>query len=66
MDDEDPSKQFYVTDVKYHAPYKQVCGFCVPFHGNVTAAEESAADLHESKDADDYIYDCGFVRNNFV
>ena len=65
-DDEDKSKQFYVTDVKYHAPFKTVCCFSVPYHGNVAAANLLAVNLHNSSNADDYIYDCKFVRNNIV
>ena len=65
-DDEDPSKQFYVTDVKYYAPFKTVCCFCVPYHGDVEAAKLLAVNLHNSSNADDYIYDCTFVKNNVV
>ena len=62
-DDEDSSKLFYVTDVKCYDSFETVCCFCVPYHGNVTAAEQSAVDLHKSSNVDDYIYDCAFVRN---
>ena len=65
-DDEDSSKLFYVTDVKYYDSFETVCCFCVPYHGDVTAAEQSAVDLHKSSNVDDYIYDCAFVRNNVV
>ena len=65
-DDEDPSKRFYVTDVKYYAPFKTVCCFCVPYHGDVEAAKLLAVNLHNSSNTDDYIYDCTFVRNNIV
>jgi hypothetical protein len=65
-DDEDRSKEFYVTDVKYVVSYQTVCCFCVPYHGDVVTAEFSAADLHKSSNADDYIYDCDYVRNNIV
>ena len=65
-DDEDPSKRFYVTDVKYYAPFKTVCCICVPYHGDVEAAKLLAVNLHNSSNADDYIYDCTFVRNNIV
>ena len=65
-DDEDKTKQFYVTDVKYHAPFKTVCCFCAPYHGDVAAAKLLAVELHNSSNADDYIYDCNFVRENVV
>ena len=65
-DDEDKTNQFYVTDVKYHAPFKTVCCFSVPYHGDVAAANLLAVNLHNSSNADDYIYDCKFVRNNIV
>ena len=40
---------------------------CVPYHGDVVSAKLSAADLHKSPNADDYIYDCDHViRNNIV
>ena len=63
-DDEDKTKKFYVTDVKNHAPFKTVCWFSVPYHGDVAAARLLAVDLHNSSNADDYVYDCKFVRNN--
>ena len=65
-DDEDPTMQFYVTDVKYYASFDAVCCFCVPYHGDVAAAKLLAVDLCKSSNADDYIYDCKFVRNNIV
>ena len=65
-DDEDRSKEFYVTDVKYDDSFKTVCCFCVPYHGDVISAKLSAADLHKSPNADDYIYDCDYVRNNII
>jgi hypothetical protein len=65
-DDEDKSQEFYVTDVKYHASYKTVCCFCVPYHGDASAAMLSAVILHKSINVDDYIYDCDFVRKNLV
>ena len=65
-DDEDKSKKFYVTDVKYHAPFKTVCCFSVPYHGDITAAKLLALDLHNSSHANNYIYNCKFARNNIV
>ena len=44
-DDEDPTMQFYVTDVKYYASFDAVCCFCVPYHGDVAAAKLLAVDL---------------------
>ena len=62
-DDVDSSKQFYVTDVKYYDSFEAVCCFCVPYHGDVTAAEQSAVNLHKSSNVDDYLYHCSFFRN---
>jgi hypothetical protein len=38
----------------------------VPYNGDAVTAKLSAADLHKSPNADDYIYDCDYVRNNIV
>ena len=62
--DEDRSIKFYVTDVKYYAPFGTVCYFCVSSYGDVTTAKLSVVDLHKSINAEENIYDCNFVRGN--